>query len=65
MGASPEVEAWFRDLDHPLKDAMLQVRKIILGTDRRLNETIKWKSPTFVFEGTWPASIPDRRSTCS
>jgi hypothetical protein len=41
VGTSPEVDAWFRALDHPLKDAMLRVRKIILGTDRRLTETIK------------------------
>jgi hypothetical protein len=59
MGASPEVEAWFEDLNHPLKDAMLEVRKIILRTDRRLDETIKWKSPTFVFEGNM-ASIDPR-----
>jgi hypothetical protein len=59
MGASPEVEAWFKDLDHPLRDAMLQVRKIILAADRRLDETIKWKSPTFVFEGNM-ASIDPR-----
>jgi hypothetical protein len=59
VGANPDVDAWFRDLDHPLKDAMLQVRKVILGTDRRLSEAIKWKSPTFVFEGNM-ASIDPR-----
>lgn len=59
MARDPGVEAWFRDLDHPLKDAMLEVRKIILATDRRLGEAIKWKSPTFVFEGNM-ASIDPR-----
>jgi hypothetical protein len=59
MGASSEVEAWFENLDHPLKDAMFEVRKIILRTDRRLDETIKWKSPTFLFEGNM-ASIDPR-----
>src|ERR687891_19234 len=59
MGASPEVEAWFEDLDHPRKDVMLEVRRIILRTDRRLTEAIKWKSPTFVFEGNM-ASIDPR-----
>jgi hypothetical protein len=59
VGASREVEAWFEDLDHPLKGAMLQVRKVILATDRRLDETIKWKSPTFTFEGNM-ASIDPR-----
>jgi uncharacterized protein YdhG (YjbR/CyaY superfamily) len=51
VGKSAEVDAWFRDLEHPLKDEMLEVRKIILKTDTRIGETIKWKSPTFVFEG--------------
>jgi hypothetical protein len=59
MAKSTEVDAWFRALDHPLKDAMLQVRAIILKADPRIGETIKWKSPTFVFEGNM-ASIDPR-----
>lgn len=38
---------------------MLRVRKVILGSDRRIAETIKWKSPTFVFDGNI-ASIDPR-----
>ncbi|MGH2656755.1 MAG: hypothetical protein ACRDIZ_08695 [Actinomycetota bacterium] len=38
---------------------MLRVRRIILGADRRITETIKWKSPTFVFQGNI-ASIDPR-----
>jgi hypothetical protein len=56
---SAEVDAWFEALDHPLKEAMMRVRRIILGTDRRISETIKWKSPTFVFQGNI-ASIDPR-----
>jgi hypothetical protein len=56
---SSEVDAWFKEFDHPLKDAMMRVRRIILGADRRITETIKWKSPTFVFEGNI-ASIDPR-----
>jgi hypothetical protein len=59
VSTNPEVEAWFRDFDHPLKEAMLEVRRIILRADRRVDETIKWKSPTFVFEGNM-ASIDPR-----
>lgn len=59
MPRSAEVDAWFEGLDHPLKDAMLRVRRVILGADRRVIETIKWKSPTFVFEGNI-ASIDPR-----
>jgi hypothetical protein len=54
----PEVDQWFAGLDHPLKDAMLQVRKIILSTDRGMTETIKWKSPTFVLEGNMASINP-------
>ena len=56
---SAEVDAWFEALDHPLKEAMLRVRRIILGADRRITETVKWKSPTFVFQGNI-ASIDPR-----
>jgi hypothetical protein len=59
MPKNPEVDAWFKDLEHPLKDAMLRVRAVILGTDKRVTETIKWKSPTFVYEGNI-ASIDPR-----
>ena len=59
MTRNPEVDAWFKELDHPLKKAMLQARQIILGADRRVTETIKWKSPTFMFEGNI-ASIEPR-----
>jgi hypothetical protein len=59
VAKSPEVDAWFGHLDHPLKAEMLEVRRIILKTDKRIGETIKWKSPTFVFEGNM-ASIDPR-----
>ena len=51
MNRSAEVETWFVELEHPLKDAMLRVREIILAADERLEESIKWKSPTFSFQG--------------
>jgi hypothetical protein len=61
VAADPEVSAWFKDLDHPLKKPMLEVRKIIKATDRRMTETIKWKSPTFVFEGNMASIDPKSR----
>lgn len=50
MATNPEVDAWFDDYEHPVKDAMLLVRVIVLDDDR-MTETIKWKSPTFMCEG--------------
>jgi hypothetical protein len=51
MPKDPEVDAWFEQLDHPMKTAMLRVREVILDADGRLNETMKWRSPTFMYEG--------------
>jgi hypothetical protein len=51
VGADPEVEAFLDAAEHPLIDAIRATRKLILGADRRVTESIKWKSPTFVFEG--------------
>jgi hypothetical protein len=58
VATDPEVDEWFAGLDHPLKDAMLQVRKVILSADRRMTETIKWKSPTFMLEGNMASINP-------
>ena len=56
--SNPEVEEWFRELDHPLKEAMLRVRQIILEADERISETIKWSSPTFAFKGNLASFQP-------
>ncbi len=45
------MEEWFKEYEHPLKDVMLYVRDIILSSDERINECIKWKSPTFIYNG--------------
>lgn len=45
------VDDWFEQYDNPMKDVVQAVRRVILATDDRIDETIKWKSPTFVFNG--------------
>ena len=40
---------------------MLEVHKIITATGRRMTETIKWKSPTFVFESNMASIDPKSR----
>lgn len=59
MSGSAEVDRWFADLDHPLKDVMQQVREVILEADPRMDECVKWSTPTFTFEGNL-ASIQPR-----
>jgi hypothetical protein len=64
MATNAEVDAWFDDYDHPMKDAMLLVREIILG-DERITETIKWKSPTFIYEGNMASFNPRTKAHVS
>ena len=65
MRTSPEVDAWFEELDHPLIDVMQRVRQIILGADERMTETIKWKTPTFMYEGNLASFNPRAKSHVS
>lgn len=51
MSRNPDVDAWFAKKDHPLEDAMLLVRDTILDADPRVEESIKWQTPTFEFRG--------------
>jgi uncharacterized protein YdhG (YjbR/CyaY superfamily) len=46
-----EVDLWFEQYDNPMKDVVQAVRTVILATDDRIGECIKWKSPTFTFNG--------------
>lgn len=48
---APEVDAFLKERKHPLTQEIQEVRKIILETDPRIEETIKWKSPTFMYKG--------------
>ena len=51
MAGKDEVDAWFAKTDHPLESSIQRVRQVILETDARVDECIKWQSPTFMFEG--------------
>ena len=64
MNTNPEVDAWFAEYEHPARQAMLRVREIILS-DHRMTETIKWKSPTFTYEGNMASFNPRTKSHVS
>ena len=59
-----EVDAWFAEYEHPLEGAMQLVRKIIMS-DPRMSETIKWKSPTFMYEGNMASFNPRTKAHVS
>ena len=64
MGRSDEVEAWFAEYDNPMKDVVQAVREIILE-EERITETIKWKSPTFMYEGNMASFNPRSKKHAS
>ncbi len=64
MSANPEVDEWFSRYEHPAKDAMLRVREIILADDR-MTESIKWKSPTFMYMGNMASFNPRTKAHVS
>jgi hypothetical protein len=65
MVASPEVDAWFAALEHPLNETMQSVRAAILSADPRVDESIKWKSPTFAYKGNIASINPQARKHVS
>ena len=51
MNINPAVEEYLEQKNHPLDAEIRRVREIILATDDRIEETIKWSSPTFLYKG--------------
>lgn len=64
MPRSSEVDDWFDAYSHPAKDAMLRAREIVLE-DGRMSETIKWKSPTFMYQGNLASFNPRTKAHVS
>jgi len=48
---NPDVDAWFEKKQHPMEDAMQAVRKVALSADPRIEESIKWSTPTYSYKG--------------
>ncbi len=65
MGKSTEVQRWLNDFDHPLKDAITRLPEVILQSDTRVEECIKWKSPTFTFRGNIASINPNTKKKVS
>ena len=58
MNENPDVRDWLAELEHPLMDVILAVRAVFLEADDRITETIKWKSPTFMYQGNLASIDP-------
>lgn len=51
MNSNPEVDEYLEKKNHPLTKEIQLVREIILATDNKIEECIKWRSPTFMYKG--------------
>lgn len=51
MKYNEQVDKFLKNKNHPLNNEIQKVREIILETDERIEEAIKWSSPTFMYKG--------------
>ena len=51
MNTNPAVDEFLLKKDHPLTAEIQRIREIILETDERIEESVKWSSPTYMYEG--------------
>jgi hypothetical protein len=58
MNRNADVDAWFATYENPQRDLVQAVRAVILAADPRVEETIKWKAPTFVYRGNIASFYP-------
>jgi len=65
VNVSPEVDAWFARYDNPQKDLVDAVRRVVLDTDDRVTETIKWQAPTFIYRGNIASFFPKSKAHVS
>lgn len=47
VSGKDEVDGFMTRLEHPLKEEIEAVRRIILGADPRIQESVKWNAPSF------------------
>jgi hypothetical protein len=60
-----DVDAWMAKYDNPQKAVVQAVRKAILAADKRIAETIKWQSPTFMYKGNLASFNPKAKQFAS
>jgi hypothetical protein len=65
MATNPDVDGWFDTYDNPMKPTVQRIREIILATDPRITESIKWKAPTFEYKGNIASFYPRARRHAS
>lgn len=63
MVRSAEVDAYMSQLEHPMAAQVERLRRAILDSDPRIQESIKWNAPSFYIDdhfATFNLHYPDR-----
>ena len=53
VSRTDKVDEFLRELNHPLTAEVERVRSIIMGVNKKINEEIKWKAPSFNYKGEY------------
>lgn len=53
-----KVDTYMATFEHPLKEAMIMLRQIIVSADASIGEEVKWNAPTFFYTGPMEPSDP-------
>mgnify|MGYP005664359951 CR=1 FL=1 len=51
LNLNTDVDALLDTKQHPRTDEIKRVREILLATDEKIEECVKWSSPTFTYKG--------------
>ena len=62
MPRNPIVDEFMTNLNHPYKAEIEKLREIILGANSKIEEAIKWKCPTFIYNGNIASIVVRTRS---
>ncbi len=63
MKKNPTVDASMQELENPLKDIWEQIREIVLSVDPKMDEDIKWGTPTFIYKGNLSIFNPQAKKS--
>lgn len=63
--STADVDAWMAKYDNPQKALVQAVREVIMATDPRVGECIKWQAPTFTYKGNIASFFPKAKKHAS
>jgi len=57
MAKAPTIDEYLATFEHPLLDAITEVREIFTAHSPEISEEVKWNAPTFRYRGEYLVTI--------